>query len=63
MIYGYLGPMPLPLKIGILFLLLAGIALCVELIKSACDDFIGKLIFTLFAVGLAIFAIYIFIFA
>ena len=63
MIYGYLGPMPLPLKIGLLFLLLAGIALCVELIKSACDDLIGKLIFTLFAVGLAIFAIYIFIFA
>lgn len=63
MIYGYLGPMPLLLKIGLLFLLLAGIALCVELIKSAFDDFIGKLIFTLFAVGLAIFAIYIFIFA
>ena len=62
MIYGYLGPMPLPLKIGLLFLLLAGIALCAELIRSTCDDFIGKLVFTLFTVGLAIFAVCIFIF-
>lgn len=63
MIYGYLGPVPLPLKIGLLFLLLAGIALCIELIRSASDDVIGKLVFTLFVVDLAIFAVCIFIFA
>ena len=63
MIYGYIGPMPLSLKIGLLFLLLAGISLCIELIRGASDDVIGKLVFTLFVVGLAIFAVCIFIFA
>ena len=63
MIYGYAGPMPFQLKIGLLFLLLAGIALCVELTRSACDDFVGKLVFTLLAVGLAIFAACMLVFA
>lgn len=62
MIYGHANILPLQLKIGLLFLLLACVALCVELTRSACDDFAGKLVFTLFAVCWAIFAACILIF-